>query len=112
MGTVTYEFNMTFALVCMGNTDPKSVIDKEATRVLSNMPEGTKYLGHSVMPVTSLCVPYVMVFEHPAFQDGTKLETDWVRHCYTDGYYLKDVNIPTGVRYFNPDGTPKFHTVP
>ena len=50
--------------------------------MLSILPKGTECVGVRLLPIVSLSKQYEIDFEHPAFEEGMTIETDWTRTCW------------------------------
>jgi len=117
MGTCTYEYGIS-CIMAMVNPNGKSneeMIKEHVAMVLPFLPPNTKYLGYSgPQSIVSLLMRYVLAFEHPWFEDGSKIDSNWVRAVYPDTpHSLAQFNLFMGLTFYKPDGTYYFaHQAP
>lgn len=122
MGIITYKYRITNAAAMIAQWDEDRPIDveqkvsDEAMFLLSVMPRGTRYLGHERMSRIDLYHSYLLKFDHPGFEDGSKVETDYVREFYvehgTNGDSIRQYNLFIGLTYFKPNGCPRYDNYP
>jgi hypothetical protein len=121
MGSVTYEYGISLAANMINafgsGKSHEEMIKDQVTLILPLMPPNTKYLGYSgPRNVVSLANQYVLAFEHPYFEDGSKIDSTWVRAVYPDpdpNHGLRQFNLFMGLTFYRPDGTYYFsHQAP
>jgi hypothetical protein len=80
-------------------------IEHRRDLLLSLMPQGTEMIEVVKMAPMNLSVEVQLVFEHPFFKDGSKIELDQARVVWLlPDERIGQGNIVTGVRYTGPDG--------
>lgn len=112
MGKITYGLNICVQPFAQPQV-VKDRVDEEIKEVLKFLPKGTKHLSTVPLAITSLALPFGVVFEHPLFEDGSRVDFEYRRDIYrttdidgVDG--IKELNVITGIKYFKPDGTPRY----
>ncbi len=118
MGFVTYEYGISCIASMVGFGTGKSNeenIKEHVELIRPFLPPNTKYLGYTgPRHVASLSNQYVLAFEHPWFEDGSKIDSTWVRAVYPDKIGgLHQFNLFMGLTFYKPDGTYYFaHQAP
>lgn len=115
MGNLKYEYRISLAITMIDgiNLEKDDPIQKEIDFLLSILPEGTMFCGAKKRGIEGSALVWDLNFEHPLFEDGTKIETEYVRVCWVDttlpeGRQLRQKNLFIGIRYYNPDGTERW----
>lgn len=86
----------------------KKTIESEISLVLSLMPRGATHVSSEQGNVLSLSIPFVLTFEHPLFEDGTRFEFDMERACHKIDDRIEQYTVLSGFRYIKPDGNFKY----
>jgi len=88
----------------------EELFDKQKDFILSVMPEGTKFVGYKETMIVDLSIKRVYEFEHPSFEDQTRLELYYSRSFYKDEVTDKLVsfNLFKGLDYFDKDGNKRY----
>jgi hypothetical protein len=115
MGKIINRFNVSSFV--FGESNPCTVVSEaliqnkiaeEVDFLLRLLPKGTIFVSQERLAIVSLSIPFVLTFEHPMFEDGTEIQTDYVRTAWIDPSvpdHLFQGNLFLGIRYIRPDGT-------
>ena len=85
------------------NLGCRQVLHDQIDLLMQILPPDTKYIDSEELPVVGLAKQYKVTFEHPWFQQGTEIVTEWRREVYTDpkvGGKVHQFNMLTAIKYF------------
>jgi hypothetical protein len=91
----------------------QEILDKRIILLYSILPKGSERSEVIETQTDGLINRYQIIFEHPFFEDGSKVEMDLVRIAWKEPgaggiERVYEDSILIGVRYFNPDGSKRF----
>lgn len=75
-GTIHYRYRLSHIMARLNNQDNDSLLEKEANRILSLLPDGTEYLGAKLRPITGLFYEYHMKFRNDIFVTDVELKDE------------------------------------
>ena len=115
MGKLILEHSVSHILTMIhGNGTPDEIAKKTADRAFKYLPDGTRWISTTPKHnMASMHYSYETIFDHPLFDDGTKIEMFWYRdiYAYVDAKgqeQIKEFDLFRGIQYIKPDGTPKY----
>jgi hypothetical protein len=106
MGKVIREFKVSLASTVLRHVS--DMAEQEVQQILTLMPKGTKWIRTTEEPVTGTFVQFNIEFEHPLFEDGTKIHIEYERDVYTLDGKIIETNVLTGIKYFKPNSEPRY----
>lgn len=109
MGKLFYDLHISHAATLIQSID--SIVQKRISLLDSILPREYTYL-HMEENTTNngIAKVYRLIFEHPFFEDGSKIELDLVRIRWKadkENECLVEDSVLIGVKYTDPDGKPK-----
>ena len=101
MGTVSFVIRITHQLSMQKNLI--EIINDEMDKDLAALPKGTRLISTQSMPITGLSSDTVVLFGHPAFENGSRMTMEYKRITFNQGE-SKGVGVTEvlkSVRYFD-----------
>jgi len=119
MGRVYFEHRISYQWMAIRGKDASNeeMNYRVTNLILKIMPEGAKYISTFEVGAIGLARVYVLNFEHPLFEENTKIDLEWRRDCYIqEPPFAEDqpqqtvvqLAVFTGIRYIKPDGVPRY----
>jgi hypothetical protein len=73
MGKAYYKFRVSSMEDALGG-DVESIVQKECSKILTQLPSGTKQVKIETLPIVDLSIHYIAVFEHPIFIEDSEIK--------------------------------------
>jgi hypothetical protein len=111
MGKISYIHRISLSsYLIKKNFNLEQILHDRIDLLLKILPEGAEYHSMTELPITTIYRDTSLLFEHPYFPDGSKIELDYKYDYWAkpnDGG-LGDVHFLTGIRYLDSEGKPLF----
>lgn len=106
MGTISYTIKVSHIMSLTKETG-ESILNDEIDRALVVLPKGTTIVAKQQMPIVCLSVDTMVLFEHPAFESGSRLSMEYRRIAFVNGEGASETvgqaNVLQKVRYFDKE---------
>ena len=112
MGKVYREYRISMAEMLSG-ISAQFLLDSQVEFLLAVLPKGAKHIATQKTDRLDIALSYILVFDHPLFENGTTMQVLTVKRSYENplkpGQH-REFETVTGIRYIGPDGNPYFES--
>lgn len=112
MGTVVHNLKIFVAAYMGYHFKEEDLVQQRINQILAIMPKDTKHISTEKQTIRDISIPYVLIFEHPLFEDGTEIVLGFKRDYVAfedlkliEQYQcnLKQYEVLTSFKYIEPN---------